>query len=288
MKNNNYVMGLLSCNLDNYKMDDVLINDLYRIYGFRANFIDYLREEVKYEAGCDEGFKDYLRGIFDEEMRDKSFKDYLRGIFDVEGSIIDNILGLDKRLIELYSYIGYDVKQFIGEEKKHSGIDKAFLNIVGNLYSHGGFFNSQKYEDYINATRLTPDEIMMEAAHLFSKRSPCIRRKVGCVITNCEKTNIISIGYNGGVKGGRNCCESSLEGACGCVHAEENALLKGVGSNLYCTTLPCVKCAKLIINAGIQHVFYDCDYRQTYSLAMFDKSGISYEKICRGNYYWKC
>lgn len=269
MKNKHYLMGLLSCNPDIVDLDNVLLNDLFKIYGIKADVVGYLKEDLK-------------NGDIDSDY----ILDYLRGVFDIEGSIKDNILGLNKNIIKLYHGAGYDVEKLVGEENKSSGHNLYFLNIVSRLYC-GGLFNSQRYEDFINVVRLTPDETMMQAAYLFSRRSACIRKKVGCVITNEQKTNIISIGYNGGVKGSRNCCESSLEGLCGCIHAEENALLKGCGSNLYCTTMPCEKCAKLIINAGVKNVFYAEEYRTNSSLSLFKKSGINCEKIDNKKYGWK-
>ncbi|MEO7995403.1 MAG: deaminase, partial [bacterium] len=50
-------------------------------------------------------------------------------------------------------------------------------------------------------------------------------------------------------------------------HAEENAIVQGArfgisvaGATLYCTTQPCLQCAKMIINAGLTEVVYQHPY----------------------------
>ena len=62
-------------------------------------------------------------------------------------------------------------------------------------------------------------------------------------------------------------------------HAEINALLKMDYNNpkskiLYVTLSPCRMCAKAIVNAGIQRVIYDEEYRDTSSLEILRNSGI--------------
>lgn len=58
--------------------------------------------------------------------------------------------------------------------------------------------------------------------------------------------------------------------ACRCVHAEANAIcqaaLHGVSikdSIIYSTTVPCLGCAKLIINSGIKSVVFSETYINT-------------------------
>jgi dCMP deaminase len=128
----------------------------------------------------------------------------------------------------------------------------------------------------------------MESAYIFSQRSTCNRAKVGCVITNQDKRNIVAIGYNGGAIGGENHCESIFPGMCGCIHAEPNALTKGNGTIAYSTTFPCPPCAKMLINSGIREVFYGKEYRNpVQSKLLFKRAGIPYKKIDREKYKWK-
>lgn len=237
-----------------------------------------------------------------KHIPDKFLIDFLRGYFDGDGCITgkaDITFGATAsvyfatQLKNMYNRLGFNVyiykdtqdrKNTIYMVKKcgHDG-----LNILATLYSRGGLFSSRKYEKFLKLTRLTADELMMETAYNFSKRSTCIRRKVGCVTTNKEKTNIVSIGYNGQAKGGSNCCESSLQGKCGCVHAENNALLKGCGIIMYCTTSPCSMCAKLIINAGIKEVYYDLQYNIQKTVKVLNAAGIKCKRIQKKRYNWK-
>ena len=60
------------------------------------------------------------------------------------------------------------------------------------------------------------------------------------------------------------------------LHAEQNALLQAAllgiacqGSTMYVTCQPCNTCAKMILNAGIEHVIYEGDYPDEFSLELF-------------------
>lgn len=71
---------------------------------------------------------------------------------------------------------------------------------------------------------------------------------------------------NAGVSGGE-----ALD-ACLCLHAEENALLeagreRGQGGQIFCTTFPCVGCAKKIVQMGIERVVYSHAYAPTDAIA---------------------
>lgn len=118
----------------------------------------------------------------------------------------------------------------------------------------------------------------MNFAKLISHLSTCARLQVGSVITNLELTVIYAIGFNGNAKGFPNRCDSSTQGLCGCVHSENNALIKCGTSNdqkiLFVTTLPCAACAKLIINSGFKKVYYHRAYRDLTSLIYFKKAKI--------------
>jgi dCMP deaminase len=109
-------------------------------------------------------------------------------------------------------------------------------------------------------------ELMMQVAHLMASRSTCLRLHVGCVITDIGMTTIYSIGYNGNYRGGPNECDRSDVGDCGCLHAEDNALVKlrteAKNLMLFTTHSPCPACAKRIVNQGsIRSVWYGTEYR---------------------------
>ena len=124
------------------------------------------------------------------------------------------------------------------------------------------------------------DSIYLRLAVDLAQRSTCARRHVGCVIVSEDNQRVLSIGYNGSWKGGPNECDSSEPGKCGCLHGEENALIKldyndPVSKKIYTTTMPCVMCAKRIINAGIKEVIYLEEYRNKEGIEVLSKAGIS-------------
>ena len=121
-------------------------------------------------------------------------------------------------------------------------------------------------------------QIFAHMAALISKRSTCKRLHVGSIVVSGDFTKILSVGYNGNAKGFPNSCDSDEPGKCGCIHSEINALLKADYSEkdkiMFVTDIPCVNCAKAIINADIKKVFYIRKYRITDSLDLFKKAGI--------------
>ena len=120
------------------------------------------------------------------------------------------------------------------------------------------------------------DDIFMELAVNLAKRSHCIKRHVGAVLT--KDTRIISIGYNGPPSGTHNCdeewpetgCQRDSKGSCSlAIHAEQNAILYAVKNNsdvgastLYVTLAPCLSCARIIFTMGIERVIYLKSYAE--------------------------
>jgi len=120
------------------------------------------------------------------------------------------------------------------------------------------------------------DAIYMDLATNLSKRSHCVKMKVGAVIT--KDSRIISLGYNGPPAGTYNCdeewsqdgCERSEKGGCSlALHAEENAILYAAknkvaleNTTLYVTLSPCLPCARMIFTTGIKKVLYLNSYAE--------------------------
>lgn len=132
----------------------------------------------------------------------------------------------------------------------------------------------------------------LNIAEVVLDRSTCIRRNFGSVIVNHDI--ILSTGYNGSVRGDRNCCDNSHclrnqmncdvgEGYeyCVAVHAEQNALLNisrndALGGEIYIVGIdvetrkyfpigPCVICLRLIKAIGI-HTIYIRESKEQYKV----------------------
>ncbi len=137
--------------------------------------------------------------------------------------------------------------------------------------------------------RITRDNLYTEIAKLFSQRSTCGRLQVGCVITRDGR--IIASGYNGPTKGNERVWNTSV---CGCdlskpctkaIHAEANAIAYSarngialMGTTLYCTHSPCLKCAELIVQAGISEVIFIEHFRDQEGLQLLKANSIVVRK----------
>jgi dCMP deaminase len=70
------------------------------------------------------------------------------------------------------------------------------------------------------------------------------------------------------------------------LHAESNAIAKlaksnesGDGAYLFVTHSPCIECAKLIYQTGINRVYYAQDYRDDAGIRFLKISGVEVEKL---------
>jgi dCMP deaminase len=128
------------------------------------------------------------------------------------------------------------------------------------------------------------DFIFMELAVNLARRSHCVRRNVGAVLT--RDTRIVSIGYNGPPAGTHNCdedfsgqgCPKDSKGSCSlALHAEENCILYASkngtpvnGTTLYVTLSPCIACARTIFTMKVQKVIYLNSYAKYKGIAVED------------------
>jgi dCMP deaminase len=128
----------------------------------------------------------------------------------------------------------------------------------------------------------------MDVAERFAQLSPAVRLHVGAIIVKDDR--IISIGYNGMPSGWDNQCEYWVEdGDNGSgwkskpevLHAETNAIAKlarssesGAGATLFVTHQPCLDCAKLVYQAGIDTVYYRHQYRDSAGVEFLNKAGV--------------
>lgn len=126
---------------------------------------------------------------------------------------------------------------------------------------------------------------MMEMAQVLSRQSTCSRLGVGAIIARDHR--VISTGYNGVASGEPHCNHSQTDEKCTeAVHAEANAIVfaarHGVatgGANLYVTHSPCVECARLIINAGIEKVYYLVPYRIRDGVHLMQRAGLTVTRL---------
>ena len=128
-------------------------------------------------------------------------------------------------------------------------------------------------------------KIYLDLASKLSERSTCHRLQVGTVITSTDYRKVLAVGYNGNATGLHNGCDRDEPGNCGCLHSEENAVIncdspRSTEKFVFVTHLPCVQCAKRLINLGnVKAIYYRQDYRIKDSIVLLKSVGISVEQI---------
>ena len=140
--------------------------------------------------------------------------------------------------------------------------------------------------------RPSNDQYFMEMAYLASKRSTCLRRKVGAIIVIDKR--VLTTGYNGAPKGLPHCEETGClreqmnvpsgqrHELCRGVHAEQNAIIQAAvfgvsvkGATIYITNYPCSVCVKMLLNAGITEIVYDQEYKDDLAIELLSQSDIA-------------
>lgn len=114
--------------------------------------------------------------------------------------------------------------------------------------------------------------------------SKCEERQVAAVITDSDLKQVYSIGINGGPRHLQDCL-CVLDGKYGCIHAEQNALIKCTSIDtskiMLITLAPCKQCAAAIINApgSFRIVYYFEDWKDDTGLKLLQAAGIAVLKI---------
>ena len=131
------------------------------------------------------------------------------------------------------------------------------------------------------------DETFLMVADVLAVRTTCLRRGVGCVLTN-KRGHVLSTGYNGVASGVRHCnfqprpiaggvteafpyaCagagadSGSRLDDCQAIHAEANALLQCPDvhqiETCYVTVAPCISCVKLLLGTSCQRIVFSEQY----------------------------
>jgi len=125
----------------------------------------------------------------------------------------------------------------------------------------------------------------MKMAFELAKRSTCARLQVGTVIASMDYRRILAVGYNGNATGLPNRCDREDAGNCGCLHSEENAVINCTAPRetdkvVLVTHLPCVMCAKRLINlGGVRKVYYAREYRSREALEILEQAGIEVVRL---------
>ena len=140
-------------------------------------------------------------------------------------------------------------------------------------------------------SRIPLFEVYMRMAEELAKRSSCHRLQVGTVLTDADLENVVAIGYNGNARGFPNRCDSTEAGKCGCIHSEQNALVKSPGhlrdKVAFVTASPCVMCAKLMVQANVRWVFFREAYRDPAGLEVLERGGVTPVLYTRWRYEWR-
>ncbi|MHA1214644.1 MAG: deoxycytidylate deaminase [Candidatus Hodarchaeales archaeon] len=132
-------------------------------------------------------------------------------------------------------------------------------------------------------TRAPWEIYFMNIAKQVATRSTCDRKSIGAVIVR-DKT-ILSTGYNGSIRGLAHCDEVGhmMENnhCVRTVHAEANAIAQaaknGVSvdkAEIYITASPCWTCFKLLVNAGINKIYYGEFYRDDRIFTAAQEAGV--------------
>ena len=138
--------------------------------------------------------------------------------------------------------------------------------------------------------------IFMNIAEELARLGTCDRNQVGALIVHDGRC--VSWGYNGAPPGLPHCDQNNHgwgdgwgkepyeKGCRNATHAEANAIAfaarQGIsteGAELFVTVSPCDVCARLIIAAGIVHVYYDEAYRATSGIQLLYEAGLAVTQV---------
>lgn len=131
-------------------------------------------------------------------------------------------------------------------------------------------------------------EYFIQMSLLVATRSTCPRRSVGAVLVRDHR--VIASGYNGAPAGQPHCtevgCVMENDHCVRTIHAELNALLQcaryGIatqGVDLFCTDMPCRHCARALVQAGIERIYYLRPYESPETLELVASTGVQLIRV---------
>lgn len=160
------------------------------------------------------------------------------------------------------------------------------LILGDSIRKHEGYVCQRKRREEKKMERLSKEKYYLEMLNLVAARSTCLRRAVGCIITD-EDGHILSTGYNGVPSNFEHCIDVACPGAvdlpgnnsnCMAVHAEQNAIMQCGDLNrarvMYCSCVPCFICAKMIANTKITYITVLEKYADQRGLHILLQAGI--------------
>ena len=144
--------------------------------------------------------------------------------------------------------------------------------------------------------RLPWPQYFMDITYMVAERSTCIRRKVGAIAVKDKR--ILATGYNGAPANTSHCLDigclreelgipsGQRHEMCRGLHAEQNVIIQAAvhgvsldGAEIYCTTMPCLICTKMLLNCGIKAVYYVEGYNDELAAGMVKEAGVPFIKI---------
>ena len=139
-------------------------------------------------------------------------------------------------------------------------------------------------------------EYFVSITKLVAEKSTCIRRKVGAIAVKDKR--ILATGYNGSPSNTPHCAEigclrqqmnipsGQRHEICRGVHSEQNLIIQCAlygtsieGADIYCTNLPCVQCAKMLINCKVKNIYYFDSYPDELTLDLIKHSDVKLIKL---------
>ena len=147
--------------------------------------------------------------------------------------------------------------------------------------------------------RIPWPQYFMNIAYLVAERSTCLRRKVGALAVKDKR--ILATGYNGAPAGLTHCLDigclreqlgipsGQRHELCRALHAEQNVIIQAAihgvsieGADIFCTTQPCILCAKMLINCQVNHIYFSQGYPDDLAAGMIAEAGIGFD-LLEGN-----
>lgn len=130
------------------------------------------------------------------------------------------------------------------------------------------------------------DTMYMRMAFCAAHESHAEKRQVGAIAV--KDNNVIGIGINGTPAGwpDNHCEDENGKTFPFTLHAETNMVSKMAKSSIssdgftaYCTTAPCLDCAKSMFQAGVKRVVYYDEYKDQYGNNFLSKLGVEVDQL---------